>query len=203
VGKSRNLRSRVSSYFRGSLRRDERAERIARHAHRIEIEETGSELLALLAEEREIREARPLLNVQREVQPRGRLESAGENLALLLPGARAEEAVVLFYRPPSPLEAVPVNREGPLAEGGRRALEEALHRALAPAPTTGESPAPPPDDRAQLEVAASWLALHRHRVTRVNLAGVRDARHALALLDAARRGDAEGAETAEGGVEYR
>lgn len=62
VGKSKQLRARLLSYFRGSFPEDKGA-RILRDAHSIEWEYVPSEFAALLTELREIKKHRPRRNV--------------------------------------------------------------------------------------------------------------------------------------------
>jgi len=62
VGKSKQLRSRLLSYFRGAYP-DEKGARILREAHEIEWEYVPSEFAALLGELRMIKRWRPRLNV--------------------------------------------------------------------------------------------------------------------------------------------
>src|SRR5947209_18616762 len=62
VGKSKRLRSRLLSYFRGSFPEDKGA-RVVREADRIEWDYTPSEFAALLEELRLIKRFRPRLNV--------------------------------------------------------------------------------------------------------------------------------------------
>ena len=70
VGKASNLRARLQSYFRPRIERDEKTERILEALSRVEIEETGSELAALLAEQRAIRALQPAINIQFDVHDR-------------------------------------------------------------------------------------------------------------------------------------
>lgn len=60
VGKSKNLRKRVLSHFYN--KKSKRSERIQSQTARVEFEETGSELIALLKESSEIKTLKPLYN---------------------------------------------------------------------------------------------------------------------------------------------
>jgi hypothetical protein len=87
VGKSKCLRRRVASYFRPSDPDSRRAERL-REVHRLEVETTGSELEALLLEQREIRGRCPAWNVQVAMSDESPIVPPGEReLLLLLPDA--------------------------------------------------------------------------------------------------------------------
>jgi hypothetical protein len=59
VGKAKNLRRRVASYFRPPGARGTRRDALLREVHRVEITPTGSELEALIRESQEIARQRP------------------------------------------------------------------------------------------------------------------------------------------------
>lgn len=62
VGKARSLRDRASSYFRAGATHTKRIAEMVRRARRVEYDETGSELAALLLESRLIKELQPSHN---------------------------------------------------------------------------------------------------------------------------------------------
>jgi hypothetical protein len=70
VGKTRNLRERVRSYFRRSSESEEKRELIRQHLFSIEYRELGSDLEALIEEFRLIGEHKPVLNRQVSVPER-------------------------------------------------------------------------------------------------------------------------------------
>lgn len=86
VGKARNLRARVGSYFAARRSPDPRTESWLSRVHRFEIELSGSELEAILREADLIVRTVPLHNVQRTVHERGRAPSG--HVVLLLPAPR-------------------------------------------------------------------------------------------------------------------
>ena len=87
VGKSKQLRSRLLSYFRGSFPEDKGA-RILRDAHSIEWEYVPSEFHALLTELRMIKRYRPRRNVA--------MKSDGRNLCFIkLTGGTAPKLAVV------------------------------------------------------------------------------------------------------------
>ncbi len=86
VGKAKNLRSRVGSYFRPVATGSSRRATFLSELHRLETESTGTELEALLLEAEQIREGKPSWNVQVNVS----VEEVGfalseQDLVLLLP----------------------------------------------------------------------------------------------------------------------
>jgi len=87
VGKSKQLRSRLLSYFRGAFPADKGA-RILRDSHTIEWEYVPSEFAALLTELRMIKRYRPRRNVA--------MKSDGRNLCFIkLTGGRAPKLAVV------------------------------------------------------------------------------------------------------------
>jgi excinuclease UvrABC nuclease subunit len=62
VGKAKDLRDRVGSYFRPAAEHTPKIAEMVRRVRTIEIEETGSELAALLLESRRIKEYQPKYN---------------------------------------------------------------------------------------------------------------------------------------------
>lgn len=90
VGKAKSLRDRVNSYFRAGTVHTRKIEEMVRRVRKVEIEETGSELGALLLESRLIKELQPKYNTLQKryrryaflkidpVDPFPRVESAAE-----------------------------------------------------------------------------------------------------------------------------
>jgi hypothetical protein len=95
VGKSRSLRSRVESYFRGFAGLPEEKKDLVRRIARIETEVVGSEAEALLREWRSIRRKRPPYNEKIEVRAEPSSLVRGKNLVLFLPSTDAR-CVTLF-----------------------------------------------------------------------------------------------------------
>ena len=84
VGKARNLRSRVGSYFVPSARRTPKGRAILEHVRRLEIEILGSELEAILLEADLLLRERPPLNRQFEVSERPAPYGPRQNLVVVL-----------------------------------------------------------------------------------------------------------------------
>ena len=101
VGKSKKLKTRLLSYFRGSFPEDKGA-RIVREADRIEWDYTPSEFAALLEELRLIKRFRPRLNVAMKRDARHfafiKLTKGAAPKLLVVRGAGAEDAQV-YYGP--------------------------------------------------------------------------------------------------------
>jgi len=85
VGKAKNLRRRVGSYFQPLDARSRRRAALLEQLHRLEFEVTGSELEALIQEMSEIRGRRPLWNVQIELRTSADIPLREQDLACLVP----------------------------------------------------------------------------------------------------------------------
>jgi predicted GIY-YIG superfamily endonuclease len=95
VGKSRNLKRRVSSYFAPNARGAAKTADIHKHLYSIEIRRTDNEIEALLLEMRLINEFSPVINLQTQIHetPTGRREN--RNLLLFI--VDAEHGRVKIY----------------------------------------------------------------------------------------------------------
>ena len=93
VGKAKNLSRRVGSYFLAREQRDAKTQNILEMLYDLEIHVLGSELEALLEENRLISEFNPPINSQLEVH--SRKQSNWQSQIIFLP-SRDEEAVELF-----------------------------------------------------------------------------------------------------------
>lgn len=95
IGKAKNLRQRVASYFRPLEDDSSRRAVFLRQLRRLEVETTGTELEALIRESRLIQDHRPPWNVQVNIGTEEAEFPAGEEeLLLLLP--RVQGSFTLF-----------------------------------------------------------------------------------------------------------
>jgi hypothetical protein len=93
IGKAKNLRSRLSSYFVPSARNTERGRAVLERVHSFSFEIVASELEALLNEAALLSELRPPLNRQFDVHQRPAPYGPRLNLAVVLPeGTPSAEA---------------------------------------------------------------------------------------------------------------
>jgi hypothetical protein len=156
VGKASNLRSRVGSYFRPRMERDEKAERILEGLWRVEVEETGSELAARLAEQRAIRALQPAINIQFDVHDRpDAVKAPARRILLMLPAPDAAEVEIFLLDSDRAMRRVKLPRAEAL-EGLRPVLSEFFFGPKKPADES---------EREELRIARSWL---EHNADRVN-----------------------------------
>jgi GIY-YIG catalytic domain len=144
VGKSKDLRARISSYFGFRERRRRRHADLMQAVADLKWEETGSELTALFRELELIREHAPPYNVQREVRRR---RPKGGDLVLFLPGPEKGDVDLLLVRNGSPAGRVRSDIRGGNMREVRRALAGTYFAAGPPQPGN--------EDDAQ--ILESWL----------------------------------------------
>ena len=111
VGKAKNLKSRVSSYFCNTADRVEKVADILNNVYTIEYEETGSELAALMKEFRLIKQYQPKLNQQLEVHERAVRYGNLKNFVLILPSSAEMSLDLFFLREGLPLQQYEILKE--------------------------------------------------------------------------------------------
>ncbi|MCP3980938.1 MAG: nucleotide excision repair endonuclease [bacterium] len=176
VGKSKNLRDRVASYFREDImRRPERVQKLLDRLYRIEFDAAGSDLEAMLREAEQIRRDKPSENVQRRIDA-----DAGR-------GARLHSILILEpAEPPAVLRAYMI-RHGRLIDrvkigprgGGLKRIERVLddYFFFVPSgPTTVEGP------DLDVEIVARWLASNRDSVVAFDPTDLKSAKEVIERL---------------------
>jgi hypothetical protein len=98
VGKSRNLKRRVSSYFTQRALSNPKTTKIHAQLHSIEIRRTANEIEALLLEMRLIKASRPAINLQTEIHERQADRHAGRNLLLFVVDEKQKGVRIYFLR---------------------------------------------------------------------------------------------------------
>jgi len=156
VGKSGNLRRRVSSYFVSAAPRSSRRRAIPGRVHRIEVQPTGSELEAVLVEARAIARQKPAINVQRAVHRSRNPRSTLDAVLILEPdcGPAVLRAYLIRYG-----RLVGRVRLGPRG-GGLRRIDRLLRTWYFEGPDNNALP-----DAADLdaELVARWLTRNHDR----------------------------------------
>ena len=171
VGKAKNLRQRVGSYFRRKVREDERVLRIRERAVSLSIEQAGSELEAILLEQRRIRELAPELNQQLDVHERPERLQREPNLIIILPSVEPDCAELLLVMEGARLAQVRVPRDA--SDEAAEALRGAYFGPTAPELIGGE------DD---IELVWTWLAGHRDDASSINVEAAAGMDHVMRLL---------------------
>jgi len=170
VGKAKNLRARVASYFQRSVRVAPRVQAVRERAVSLEVEPVGSELEALLLEHRTIAELQPELNRQTDVHPRPAPPLDADQI-LILPSRDCGCAELFLLRKGAAPRQVRVPRADP--ETARSAIEAAYYRASAE---------PSCDALEELAIVQSWIAENRDAVNAVSVDQARDLDDLMRIL---------------------
>jgi hypothetical protein len=175
VGKAKNLRARIGSYFREGAPRPARVQRLLEALHRIELEPLGSDLEALLREAAHIRREKPAWNVQRKVRPRWGRRGRLSSVLILEPAVRPLSLRAYLLRDGCLVGNVGIGPRG----AGLSRIERILEDHFFGAPV-GPSPAAGPE--VEVEVVSRWLALHRDRVVAFDPTDLGSAREVVRRL---------------------
>ncbi len=171
VGKAKNLRSRVNQYFAATAERDEKTQGILDALRDVEIEETATELDALVREAQRIREHEPRFNTQRQVHVREAPRAKGNDLILVCPGAEAGRVDVLFTSRGELLERFAAGEDDLDAEDLVERIDSHYFGKR------GE-----PGDGFVREITASWVEANRERAITIDVALCEGAGHAAQLI---------------------
>jgi hypothetical protein len=98
IGKAKNLRRRLTSYFRETEESPEKIDSIRKDAHKVVTYPCGSELEAIIYEYRLIRKHKPILNSQIEINERSGVFKPLPDSIILLPHAQPGKCVLFFMR---------------------------------------------------------------------------------------------------------
>ncbi len=175
VGKSRNLKRRVGSYFSAGKREDTKVAKILEQLHSLEVLPTVSEVEALLLEMRMIRDFRPPVNLQAEIHEQPAGYGKEQNLVLLVGEPGGARAQLYFLK-----EGVFVGQQSArLARPASSSLKKKLrsiyfgHRRQ-----SGKRREP-----WEKEIVYRWLSANRYRLNFVDVGAAGSPDDALRQLD--------------------
>jgi len=94
VGKAKNLKERIKSYFINRLEMDEKGREILTYVYDLIYEQTGSELDALLLENKYINKYKPSLNTQVKIHLLDMKRYKTKRIILFLPGLTEQQIVI-------------------------------------------------------------------------------------------------------------
>ena len=109
VGKAKNLKSRVESYFINRSEMDEKTKSILSKISDLTYEEVGSELEALLLENEYINKYRPELNTQIKIHPLDISKYKTKKMILFLQGTTENEIVLFLVNGTNAIEKIKIN----------------------------------------------------------------------------------------------
>ncbi len=170
VGKAKNLRQRISSYFT-SQPPDRKLERLLAQLYRIEYELKGSELGALLTEQALIHELQPSVNRQIEIKERPHHQKSRYERILILPAAEDRVHLVGLH-PLKGLLSLFLQRNF----SNEQAVKNELDRFFFKKAQTNKKP------MQGFTIALSWLSGHEEEVNSIDMRMVLTADKALDLI---------------------
>jgi len=151
IGKSTNVRARVSGYFRDSTESPAKLERLRTESHSLTVHPCGSELESLIYEYRLINKHKPLLNTQAGINERAGTFAPINDCIILLPHTDQNKGMSFWFRRNQKVAIKPF-----LADGSERA-------AMAPEMETfffSDKLPPAPDDFPEQEIVFRWVKRH-------------------------------------------
>ncbi|MBN1559749.1 GIY-YIG nuclease family protein [candidate division KSB1 bacterium] len=173
VGKAKNLRRRLQSYFHAGDGAEAKLLAIWQRLDTISVIETGSELEALLLEYDLIRAHEPPINRQYGVHDRHPYRGERYSRIILLRAADENRVQIVLLNPAGRLKMVQVARRAADVRALRADIREVFQR-----------PESDPAQRAKIEIAMSWLAQNSDHVSSIDLRRVTSVAEIVRLLQA-------------------
>ncbi len=174
VGKAKNMNQRVRSYFSETAELDDKLARIRRQIQFLEIQQTSSELEALLLEQKLIRTFHPPINSLFEIHHRHYRQKNRYSQILVLPSTDDKFVKLYFLNPDFGLREYNLAGDFANAEEIKNAIEKFFF----------QSGGIESDKNVEgdLELALSWLSLNEDDVTNIDMRKVASADETLRLL---------------------
>lgn len=170
VGKAKNLKDRVGSYFWNTTNCLEKLANLLNAVYTIEFEITGSELAAMLLEYQLIKQYRPLFNQQIEVHERNARYGSLKNFVLILPSTVGNCSELFFVKEGQPVQRYELLRDAADLSGVEEILAEMFEQHSEPDGLTE-------DETAEMDIVLSWVDANKDFVNYINIdvAGNQDA----------------------------
>ncbi len=172
VGKAKNLKVRLNSYFWNTSDRLQKITDLLDQMYTIEYEETGSELAAMVREFRLIQQYRPGLNQQLEVHERTARYGNLKNFIVILPSSIEESLELFFVKDGLPLQRYEILRDAVNFSGVERILDTNIQDGN----TLTEI------EMGEMEIVLSWVEANKDRVNYINMDTVSGKEACLKLL---------------------
>jgi DNA polymerase III epsilon subunit-like protein len=174
VGKAKNLKNRVSSYFSNYAILNEKIQQLRASVYDIAYQVAGSELEALILEAQLIQELRPPINSQIEVHARAATRTKSHNLILVMPSSSPEHVELFLIRKNKALARFRLSRSLSNLKAARRTIQKVFFsdqpRRIKKA------------DAWQIEILASWLERNKDTTNRIDVDAVADLDDCLRIL---------------------
>lgn len=191
VGKAKNLKTRISSYFWNTTDRSQKINQLLDTIYSIEYETTGSELAAALLEFRLIKQYRPKLNQQIEVHERSARYGNLRNFIVILPALMEKSLELFFVKEGNPLERYEILRNAVNFSEVERILTKMYYETSG---ANGRSPHEKGNGGIQhqngladiktgeIDIMLSWVEAHKDHVNYINADAVSGSDACLKLV---------------------
>ncbi len=161
VGKAKNLKSRVESYFVNRFDLDEKGRTILDRIADLSYEVVGSELEALLVENQYIHQFHPELNTQIKIHPLDLSRYKKRQLILFLPGKADHEIVLFFIDGFVNMTRTVINKSQPDWQSLKQEMQEFF---FDPAKQRGIY------SNDQIEIFWRWFAMNQDKINFIDMA---------------------------------
>ena len=206
VGKAKNLRVRVSSYFWNTADRLQKIKDLLNSLYTVEYELAGSELAAMLMEYRLIKQYQPRLNQQLEVHERAARYGNLKKFVLILPSSAEMSLYLFFIREGLPLQQYEILKDAVNFSEVERILDSMYFNTVSvncrsavqakdnenfdnfPSnhlefPSSGGEPRELTDvETGEMEIVLSWVDINKDRVNYINMDVICSKEECLRLL---------------------
>ena len=162
VGKAKNLKDRVGSYFWNTANCLEKLANLLNAVYTIEFEITGSELAAMLLEYQLIKHYRPLFNQQIEVHERDARYGSLKNFVLILPSTVENCFELFFVKEGQPVQRYELLRDAVDLSSVEEILAEMFEQHPEPDGLTE-------DETGEIDIVLSWVDANKDFVNYINI----------------------------------
>lgn len=170
VGKAKNIRRRLSTYFAAMDHLDDKLHNIRKEVYDIQLVQTGSELEALLLEFDYIQHYQPRYNEQVAVHIRQDYIKERYPQILFLPSAHENRIKVIFFHPAAYLKIRELLDDGTDVSEVERDIQSLFD-------VTADASEKAPN--AKIEIVTSWLSRNSERVNSIDVRTVTSVQDAL------------------------
>lgn len=175
VGKARNLKRRVGSYFYARESLDEKLLRIWDEMFDFKTIELGSELEAFLEEQKLIRKYKPKLNSQMEVHVKSDVDSPNRSLVIMLPSKRAGYVNLFCTNSSGKSAALAVSQKRDISNN----VKEQLRRLFFSSKVRKVNH----EEMAQTEIILRWFEQNRDKIHWIDMNQIVDLKDCLRLIE--------------------
>jgi len=173
IGKTSNLRRRITGYFRQTDESPEKLQRLRAESHTLTTHECGSELESLIYEYRLIRKYIPVLNSKIDINERKGAFKPINDCIILLPHAQEDKGMSFWFRRNQKIMLKPFAIDFQDSEALLGELETFFFSDKLPAQ---------PTDFPEQEIAQRWIKAHQEELIIVPVFGMKDAKEILEAI---------------------